>query len=87
MRADLARQRPQDALRAVLVHYRWLGGRAAEFTLSTNIEDYGCECMLRIDAYGARFIGDVCSSESRAEREVCSLALHAYADQGYIVWT
>ncbi len=85
--ATLARQRPQAALRAVLEHYSRWNGHAVEFIISTNSEDYGYEAMLKIDSYGDRFVGDPCSSQSGAENEVCYLALHAYHDQGYIVWT
>ncbi len=87
LREGLARERPQDALREVRAHYQRIGGRAAELTLSTNSEEYGFETMLRIDAYGERFIGGVCRSERRAEADVCTFALHVYFERGYAVWT
>ncbi len=72
---------------AVMEHYSRLSGQELTFSLGTNEEDYGFETMVRLDCWRERFVGRPRQTEREAEEEACRLALAAYHDQGYIVWT
>ncbi len=85
--ANMARKDPQAAMRVVMEHYSRWSGQEGEFHFSTNEETYGFEAMIRIDCYSDRFTGRPRNTERGAEDEACKLALDAYHDQGYIVWT